>query len=330
MTALGGYDSGLNANGMARSEPDELDLLHLRRNAGDSGAGREQYSHRELHARQRPEREHGRRGRIGGLLGRSDGYSSGNWTSHNFYHADGNGNITALVNTSQSLSAQYRYDAFGNLTSSSGTMADANNYRYSSKESLRYVPPWGAGYGPTEFYYYGYRFYTPAWQRWLNRDPIQEAGGINLYEFVGNNPIEELDPFGLQITITGPGAPENGAVYLPTNAPLPPFDIGPPPNTLPTGPLGIGALGGTLSGNGIPGYLGSGYKSCEAKDSGQRTDIQYYNGPSCPDGTPQKCQKWVECKQVRPTRSGGKDTGYSWVPQQHCNPCKTACNPNSQ
>src|SRR5262252_3933795 len=40
-------------------------------------------------------------GGIGGLLARSDGYSSGNWSTHNFYFADGNGNITYLVNSSQ-------------------------------------------------------------------------------------------------------------------------------------------------------------------------------------------------------------------------------------
>ncbi len=40
-------------------------------------------------------------GGIGGLLARSHGYSGGNWTSHNFYHADGNGNVTALVNSSR-------------------------------------------------------------------------------------------------------------------------------------------------------------------------------------------------------------------------------------
>ena len=53
-------------------------------------------------------------GGIGGLLARSHGYSSGNWTNHNYYHADGNGNITSLVNASQGLAASYRYDPFGN------------------------------------------------------------------------------------------------------------------------------------------------------------------------------------------------------------------------
>lgn len=35
--------------------------------------------------------------------------------------------------------------------------------------------------------------------RWLNQDPLGEAGGINLYQFVGNNPIRFVDPYGLAI-----------------------------------------------------------------------------------------------------------------------------------
>src|SRR5437867_10774454 len=70
-------------------------------------------------------------GGIGGLLGRSDGYSGGLWTSHNFYHADGNGNITYLVNNSQMPAASYKYDPFGNTITQSGSLADANVYRFS-------------------------------------------------------------------------------------------------------------------------------------------------------------------------------------------------------
>jgi len=46
-------------------------------------------------------------GGIGGLLARSHGYGSSNrnWYTHNCYHADGNGNITYLVNPSQTLAA---------------------------------------------------------------------------------------------------------------------------------------------------------------------------------------------------------------------------------
>ena len=97
-------------------------------------------------------------GGIGGLLARSSGYSGGAWTSHACYHADGNGNITCLINTNQSVVASYRYDPFGNTLSSSGTLAAANLYRFSSKQIDTF----------TGMYYYGYRFYDPVVQRWLN------------------------------------------------------------------------------------------------------------------------------------------------------------------
>jgi RHS repeat-associated protein len=41
------------------------------------------------------------------------------------------------------------------------------------------------------------RPYEPNMARWTTRDPIGEAGGINLYGFGGNNPISRVDPFGL-------------------------------------------------------------------------------------------------------------------------------------
>jgi RHS repeat-associated protein len=44
--------------------------------------------------------------------------------------------------------------------------------------------------------YWG-RPYDPNLQRWLQRDPIGERGGISLYQFVGNNPVNFVDPFGL-------------------------------------------------------------------------------------------------------------------------------------
>jgi RHS repeat-associated protein len=133
-------------------------------------------------------------GGIGGLLARSHGYSAGSWTVHNFYHADGNGNITMLIDnsTTPTITAAYRYDPFGNTISSSGSLAGANIYRFSSKEMHVH----------SGLYYYGYRFYDPNLQRWLNRDPIEERGGINLYSFVRNDPVDWIDYLGLELNIT--------------------------------------------------------------------------------------------------------------------------------
>jgi RHS repeat-associated protein len=45
--------------------------------------------------------------------------------------------------------------------------------------------------------YYGYRYYHPQTGRWINRDPIEEEGGLNLYGFVGNDGVERRDVLGM-------------------------------------------------------------------------------------------------------------------------------------
>src|SRR5205823_3078293 len=103
------------------------------------------------------------------------------------------------LNANQAPVAKYIYDSFGNLIAKSGPLADANVYRFSSKEY----------HSNSGLYYYGFRFYDPNLQRWLNRDPIGERGGINLYAFVGNSPINRRDPLGLAYgnPISGPSGP---------------------------------------------------------------------------------------------------------------------------
>ena len=65
-----------------------------------------------------------------------------------------------------------------------------------------------------------YRAYDPKTARWLSRDPIEEAGGVNLYADVSGNPITRTDPSGLQAIprprpllplppVFIPGTPEN-------------------------------------------------------------------------------------------------------------------------
>ena len=44
--------------------------------------------------------------------------------------------------------------------------------------------------------YYNYRYYNPLDGRWTRRDPIGIEGGVNLYGYVGNTPIETNDQLG--------------------------------------------------------------------------------------------------------------------------------------
>jgi RHS repeat-associated protein len=128
-------------------------------------------------------------GGIGGLLARSVHPASGiGHPTSAYYHGDGAGNVTALLAPDSTLAARYGYDPFGNQLWQSGPLADANRHRFSSKEL----------HPASGLYYYGHRFYDPRTQRWLNRDPLGEAGGVNLYGFVGNAPANAVDALGLQ------------------------------------------------------------------------------------------------------------------------------------
>ena len=57
--------------------------------------------------------------------------------------------------------------------------------------------------------YYGYRYYDPENGRWLNRDPIEERGGVNLYAFVSNNGVNAWDLLGKEEDIEIEGADSN-------------------------------------------------------------------------------------------------------------------------
>ena len=49
----------------------------------------------------------------------------------------------------------------------------------------------------TQLYYDNARYYSPAQGRFLSPDPIGAKGGINIYAYVGNDPLDATDPTGL-------------------------------------------------------------------------------------------------------------------------------------
>ena len=96
-----------------------------------------------------------------------------------------------VVSALTDVVASYAYDAFGNTVTESGAMAGTFPFRFSTK------------YYDSEsgLYYYGYRFYSPKLGRWLTRDPIEEAGGVNLYGFCGNDGVRKWDKLGRSIVV---------------------------------------------------------------------------------------------------------------------------------
>jgi RHS repeat-associated protein len=106
------------------------------------------------------------------------------------FHApafDGNGNIVAYVDMATgNRSATYEYGAFGEALIADGPLADAFMFRFSTK----YLD------AETGLYYYGYRYYNTATGRWINKDPLHEQGGVNLYAYVGNRVTSFFDTDG--------------------------------------------------------------------------------------------------------------------------------------
>lgn len=60
---------------------------------------------------------------------------------------------------------------------------------------------------------YGFRYFVPVIGRWINKDPIEEQGGVNLYGFVRNDGIGKNDVLGESEACCGgsdnPGVFEN-------------------------------------------------------------------------------------------------------------------------
>jgi RHS repeat-associated protein len=124
-------------------------------------------------------------GGVGGLI--SMAVYSGTNAGTYFYSFDGNGNVAALVNaTNGAIAAQYEYGPFGEPIRATGPLAFINPFLFSTK----YYD------SETALYYYGYRYYDSSIGRWPNRDPIEERGGKNLYGFVGNHSLNDVDMLG--------------------------------------------------------------------------------------------------------------------------------------
>jgi RHS repeat-associated protein len=124
-------------------------------------------------------------GGIGGLLALSTQLSTNN-PQHYFYHADGSGNVLALVDAAGTVQARYGYEPFGRLFWQSGPLTNLNRLRFASKEM----------HLSSGLYDFGARWYDPFLQRWLTEDPLGEAGGLNLYRFAANDPLNQVDPWG--------------------------------------------------------------------------------------------------------------------------------------
>ena len=103
------------------------------------------------------------------------------------YAHDANKNVSELVSArTGGTAAHYDYSSFGKTLIAAGPLRNRNPFRFSSE----YVDD------ATGLSYYNWRHYDPVHGTWLGRDPIGTDGGVNLYAFCGNDPINFFDSNG--------------------------------------------------------------------------------------------------------------------------------------
>ena len=131
-------------------------------------------------------------------VGNNTLYFTDNTVTYNgevyYYIRNLQGDVTAIINSTEPV-VQYTYDAWGNVLSITGSMADT----LGQMNPLRY-----RGYvydSETELYYLQSRYYDPKVGRFINADAFASTGqgllGNNMFAYCGNNPVMGYDPQGL-------------------------------------------------------------------------------------------------------------------------------------
>ena len=116
-------------------------------------------------------------------------------TVRSFYLADGLGSPVLLTNPTGAIVERYTYDPYGMPTIKNGagvvltSSAFQNAFLFTGRE-------WDQ---ETGLYYYRARYYSPKLGRFLSYDPLGPLPSPNLYTYVENNPVNLVDPWGLEL-----------------------------------------------------------------------------------------------------------------------------------
>ncbi|MBQ0720856.1 MAG: hypothetical protein KBT88_08465 [Gammaproteobacteria bacterium] len=105
------------------------------------------------------------------------------------YHHDATGHTVAITDINQNVVNKYAYDPYGQLMAKQEQIA----------QPFTYVGQYGVmtEAQDSDLYYMRARYYDAEIGRFISEDPIGMAGGINLYAYVGGNPVMLVDPSGL-------------------------------------------------------------------------------------------------------------------------------------
>jgi RHS repeat-associated protein len=135
---------------------------------------------------------------VDGLLALQSG------TTTTYQHKDALDTVTSLSGSTGALANSYVFDSLGASTASTG--GGANVLRFADEELDK----------ETGLYHVRSRYYSPQLGRFISEDPLGFRGGdVDFYAYVGNDPIDYVDPFGLGQQRSPRRGPPNTDVYIP-------------------------------------------------------------------------------------------------------------------
>jgi RHS repeat-associated protein len=102
-----------------------------------------------------------------------------------YYLYDGLGSVTELIDASENVVNTYRYTPFGDALVRNELVYNPHQFtgrQYDAESGL---------------YHYRARAYSPDIGRFMQQDPAGMIDGANMYTYVGNNPVNRVDPSGM-------------------------------------------------------------------------------------------------------------------------------------
>jgi RHS repeat-associated protein len=232
---------------------------------------------------------------------------------------DALGSTIAVVDGSGVVQTQYTYEPFGKTTVTGA--ANSNPYQFTGREND----------GVAGLYFHRARYFSPALGRFISQDPIGFRGGINLYAYANNAPIDFADACGLSPRkpspnppfpplpgpnppipplppLPGPNPPIPPIPPFPPIPPIPPFPPIPPIPPFPQPPDPVLAKGGC-----------SCTTSCYLEPANKRSTAVCTGSVS---GTGTGGTRNEACKAAKKDASSQAPRGCK---TKHCDPCTCTC-----